>query len=171
MKIGKDRKDKIIPRRKEKKDEIVERTPTDVWTDMDNLFDQLRSDFHSLFLNPFYPRETTEWMQAPAVDVSDQGDAFEMHVDLPGVQKDDVNIEVTPHGVEISANYDETKEESGKNWLRKERRASSFYRCFELPEELRTDEAEAEMNNGVLSITLPKKQPTPKEKPKKLKIK
>lgn len=172
MKIGKKGKDKIIPRKNEGKDEIFERTPTDVWTDMDHWFDQLRSDFQHLFWNPgFYPRETSEWMQTPAVDVSDQGDAFEMQVELPGISKDDINIEVTPRGVEISAKHDESSEDSGKNWLRKERTAASFYRCFELPEELNTEDVEAEMDNGVLSITLPKKEPTPKQKPRKVKIK
>jgi HSP20 family protein len=172
MKIGKKRKDKITPKSDERKDEIVERTPSDVWTDMDHWFDQLRSDFHDLFWNPgFYPQESSNWMQTPAVDVSDKGDAFEMHVELPGINKDDVNIEVTPHGVEISAEHTQSNEDSGKNWLRKERSASSFYRCFELPEELKTDDVEAEMVNGVLSITLPKKEPTPKEKPKRIKIK
>ena len=48
MKIGKKRKDKITPKSDERKDEIVERTPSDVWTDMDHWFDQLRSDFHDL---------------------------------------------------------------------------------------------------------------------------
>ena len=172
MKIGKKNRDKITPKNQGRKKEIIERRPDYFLSEMDDWFDQLRNDFEQLF---WTPREHTtdmrEWSRTPAVDVADHGDKYEMNVELPGINKEDINLEVTPHSIELSADHEESKDEKGKNWLRKERTASSFYRCFDLSEELNTDDVIAEMDDGVLTVTLPKKKPTPKPKSTKVKIK
>src|SRR6056297_528894 len=98
---------------------------------MDHWFDQLRNDFEQLFWNPQdrYISNLTEWNRTPAVDVADHGDKYEMNIELPGINKEDINLEV------------------------------------------RTEDVIAEMNDGILKVTLPKKKPTPKQKSKKVKIK
>jgi HSP20 family protein len=73
--------------------------------------------------------------------------------------------------VEIKADYDESKEEKGKNWLRRECNSMSFYRALELPEELKTDNVEAELKDGVFKVYLPKVKPKPEHKAKKVQIK
>jgi HSP20 family protein len=105
------------------------------------------------------------------MDVIDLGDKYEMHVEMPGIPKEDINIEVTPNAVEISAKHETREEDKGKNWLRRERRSMNYYRSIDLPDELKTEDAEAEMKNGVLTLTLPKVKPKPKYKAKKIKIK
>ena len=172
MKIGRKKKDEITPVDQSRKGDIVERGPDYFLSEMDHWFDQLRNDFEQLFWGP-RERDTTdltEWSRAPAVDVADHGDKYEMQVELPGINKEDINLEVTPHGIELSAEHQETSDEKGKNWLRKERTSSSFYRCFDMPDELKTEDVKAEMNDGVLTVTLPKKKPTPKQKSTKVKI-
>ena len=173
MKIGRKKKDEIMPRNRNQRDDIVERKPDYFLSEMDHWFDQIRNDFEQLFWHPTerYSTDLTEWSRTPAVDVADHGDKYKMTVELPGINKEDINLEVTPNGIELSAEHDETTDEKGKNWLRKERTSSSFYRCFDMPDEVKTDDVVAEMNDGVLTVTLPKKKPTPKQKSTKVKIK
>ena len=75
------------------------------------------------------------------------------------------------NGVEIEAKTEESKEEKGKNWLRKERSGVSFYRSLELPEELKTENVEAELKDGILTLNLPKVEPKPEYKAKKVQVK
>ena len=94
-----------------------------------------------------------------------------MRLEMPGIPKDDINIEVTPTSIEVSAQHDESKEDKDKNWLRRERSSIGFYRSLELPEELKTDDVNAELKDGILTIKLPKVEPKPEHKPKKVQIK
>jgi len=173
MAIRKEKKDKMIVRPEEKGD-ITTRRPYDLWSDMDQLFDSFRSDFDDLFWpwgQRSGPLTTITQRRTPPMNVADMGDYYEMRLEMPGIPKDKVNIEVTPNGVEIKADYDDSKEEKGKNWLRRECSSMSFYRALELPEELKTDNVEAELKDGVLTVNLPKVEPKPEDKPKKIKIK
>jgi HSP20 family protein len=173
MAIRKEKKDKMIVRPKEKAD-ITTRRPYDLWTDMDRLFDSFRSDFDDLFWpwgTRSGPLATMTQLRTPPMDIADMGDHYEMRLEMPGIPKDKINIEVTPNGVEIKADYNDSKEEKGKNWLRRECSNMSFYRTLELPEELKTDKVEAELKDGVLTVNLPKVKPRPEHKAKKVQIK
>jgi HSP20 family protein len=172
MSIIKDKKNKLALRPTEKKGEITQRRPTDLWSDMDQLFDRFRSNLDSLFwespnsmISPFYDTRT------PTMDVADLGNRYEIYFEMPGISKDNVEIQVTPNAVEIKAINEANKEEKQKNWLRRERNSTSFYRHLELPEELKTDSVEAEMKDGMLIIKLPKVEPKPEYKATKVKIK
>ena len=86
---------------KRKKADIVERRPFDLWTDrdqffMDQLFDQFRGNFSSLFLNP---RTIVGENRVPPMDIVDLGDKYEINAELPGMSKDNINIEVTSNSV------------------------------------------------------------------------
>lgn len=143
------------------------------WEEMDRLLNQFRSSFNDLIYRTPNQRQMSEWeegFRAPFADVVDHGDRFEMKVELPGISKDDINVEVTPYNIEISAEKSEKKETKGKNWLRKER-SFNYYRSFDLPEEIKTENVNAEMKDGILSINLPKEKPTPTYKRKEVKIK
>ena len=171
----------VMRRKKENKIDIhpVERSrifppirPLDLWTEMDRLFDEFRASFDDL-LWPLRStdEETSLYKRTPLVDVADLADKYEVRMELPGVPKDDVNIEVNPAGIEISVDHREDREDRGKHWLRRERSSMNFYRNLEFPEEIKTDEVDAELKDGVLTVRLPKVEPTPKRKTKKVKIK
>ncbi len=98
-------------------------------------------------------------MKMPSVDVEDRGKEFRLSADLPGFNKEDVNIELTDDSVMIHAKKTMTEEEKNKNYIRRERAAQSFYRRIELPEKVKSDDAKANLNNGILEIILPKKEP------------
>jgi HSP20 family protein len=168
----KDRKDKIIER-KTKKGELTERRPYDIWRDMDSLFDSFRSGFDDLFWPLAGTNTLTTYVQdrTPPMDVADLGDHYEMRLEVPGIPKENIEIEVKQNGLQIKAECDETTEEKGKNWLKRECSGTSFYRSIELPEDLNTDKVDAELKHGVLKVTLPKLEPKPAQKSKKIKIK
>ena len=93
MAIRKEKKNKLAVR-PEKKGQITTRRPFDVWTDIDQLFDDFRSNFDDLFwpwgqrsgLTTYTPQRT------PPLDVADMGDHYEMHLEMPGIPKDNVNM-------------------------------------------------------------------------------
>ena len=171
MVLKKEKGNKLTIRPTSRKGEIIPRRPYDLWTELDRMFDDFRSSFDDL-LWPWNRRANTDVItRTPPLDLADLGDKYELNVEIPGIPKNDINIEVTPNSVEISAEHKEEKKDKGKNWIRQERSSMKFYRSLELPEELKTENAEAELKDGILTITLPKVKPSPEYKPKKVKIK
>lgn len=166
-KKGKKGKLTIIP--KERKG-IIARRPYDFWTDIDRPIDRLRQNFDE-FWDPETGFLALPDYRTPVMDVVDLGDKYEMHVEMPGIKKEDITIDVTPTMVEISAEHKETKEDKGKNWLRQERSSMDFYRHLELPEELKTKNVEAELKDGLLTLSLPKAEPKARFQSTKVKIK
>jgi HSP20 family protein len=102
--------------------------------------------------------------QAPAsqlprmrVDVRDDGDAYTVFAELPGVKKDEISVEVDGDEVAISA---ETRREDAKeaaSWLYAERRFGRLRRSIVVPQEIDAAGARARFDSGVLELTLPKK--------------
>ena len=91
---------------------------------------------------------------APAVDIRETDDAIELHCDLPGVEKQDVQIEVRDKTLVLAGVRKPRKEEGG--WLRQECASGSFYRAFALPAEVEAGRVSAAMSDGVLEVRLPK---------------
>ncbi len=94
----------------------------------------------------------------------DEGDKYVINADMPGVQKEDIKLNVTDNAIEISAQHKEEEEEKKKNYVRKERKEVSYYRTLSIPEKVDSLKAKAKMNNGILNIEIPKTTPTPKPK-------
>jgi HSP20 family protein len=173
MALIKGKKDKLAIRpTEEKQGEITPRRPYELWTDMDQLFDQFRTNFNDLFWRPnTSPLSTFDDLRAPMMDVADLGNKYEMKVEIPGIPKENINIDVSPTSIEISAKHETEEDENNKNWLRRERNSTSFYRSVEFPDKIKTDAVEAEFKDGVLNLTLPKSEPKPEVKSTKVKIK
>ena len=167
------KRNKINIRPKEKNAEIIERNPYNVWSEMDRMFDDFRMGFDDLFWPFRQTRMPTEYnyTRTPPMDLADLGDKYEIHAEMPGIPKEDINIEISPNNIEIKAEYNEEKEDKEKNWIHRERSSVKYYRSFETPEELNVDEAEAEFNDGILKLKLPKLKPEIEKKSKKINIK
>ena len=128
--------------------------------DMDRMFD----DFFSRgWMRPFRFGDPS-WSHLPApfegrtphVDVVDRDDEIFVKAELPGVDKDDVEITMTDNSVTIKASTKaEEKEEKG-DYHRCEISQGSFSRTVSLPSEVDTDKAKAKFKNGVLKLTIPK---------------
>ncbi|MGZ9096823.1 MAG: Hsp20/alpha crystallin family protein [Micavibrio sp.] len=116
----------------------------------------------------------TDWDKltaaAPAVNISENGKAFKVRVELAGMSPDDVDLEITDGYLTLKGEKKEEKEEEDENFLRQEISYGSFYRTVALPEAADSKKAEASFKNGVLNITVPKKAEAV-QNPKKLQIK
>jgi len=168
--VKKDKKEKLAVIPKKKTDALVQR-PYELWSDMDRLFDRFRTNIDELFREPRTSLLMMPEYQMPRTDIVDLGDKYEMHVEMPGIKKEDICIEMTPTNIEISAEHEEKSEDKGKNWLRQERSSMGFYRSFQVPENVKAGKVEADLKNGVLTLMLPKVEPKPKFETTKIKIK
>jgi HSP20 family protein len=92
------------------------------------------------------------------MDMSETDQAYQVKADIPGVKKEDIKISVEGNKVSISAEVKEEKEEKqAGNVVRSERYFGQQYRSFLLPQEVDDAKVEAKYQDGVLSLTLPKK--------------
>ena len=105
---------------------------------------------------------------SPLVDIKEKDNDIIVTTDLPGVDKKDVSIDVRDGKVWINANTHEESEEEKEGYLMRERTYSKFARAFSLPSAVNEDEANAKLEDGVLTITMPKAEI--EEKGKKIMI-
>jgi len=94
--------------------------------------------------------------ESMAIDLVDRDGEFVVTVDLPGFERDDVDIRVTDHTLRIEAEHEAVHDEEGERFIRHERRHESTDRSVRLPGEVDKQGVAARMRNGVLTITLPK---------------
>ena len=94
--------------------------------------------------------------QQLSVDLADREDAFEVTADLPGHDREDIDLSVADRTLRISAEHDDSTEAGDGDYLRRERRRRSVSRSLSLPEDVAEEEASATYTNGVLTVTLPK---------------
>lgn len=139
--------------------------------EMDRMFEDMDSMFEDFFGQPLMRRRRGKsGFRSPAMDIQDAGDKYLIQADIPGINKDDLEVEIKEDRLSIKAESKEEKEEKGENYVRRERGYRSFYREIPLSENVLADEAEASYKNGVLEISLPKKEPE-EEEGRKLEIK
>ncbi len=105
---------------------------------------------------------------SPRVDISEDENNVYIRAELPGVAKEDVKVTLSDDRVlTIRGEKKQERKVESENFLRMERLFGSFCRSFVLPENVATDKIEAKFDNGVLSLTLPKLEPS---KPKEVEI-
>lgn len=104
---------------------------------------------------------------APVCEITDEEKHYSISLDIPGVSRDDVSIEVKDNILSVTG---ERKSKAGtekSGTLRRERRYGKFSRAFTLPQNVNAETIEARFENGVLEIVLPKEE---KAQPRKIKI-
>jgi HSP20 family protein len=102
-------------------------------------------------------------MRMAMYELVDRGDKFELNVEVPGVERERIDVNATKHSVEISGKHSEKSEDKGKRYVYTERLYRSFYRSVVLPEEIMPSRVSAKVENGILKVELPKKTPTKAE--------
>lgn len=110
-------------------------------------------------------------MNIPAVNITEHDDEYKISLAAPGLKKDDFKIDVDGNMLTISSEKEENKEEKDKKFTRKEYNYSSFSRSFTLPEEINREKIEAKYEDGVLKISLPRKEETKKPTAKHIAVK
>lgn len=117
---------------------------------------------------PWYgARQRTSALWAPQIETFQRGDQFVVRADLPGMKKDDVNIELTDDTLTIEGERREQREEDREGYYRSERSYGTFCRVVPLPEGAITESAKANFNNGVLEVTV---QAPPREVSRKRRV-
>lgn len=91
-------------------------------------------------------------------DIRDKGDRYELVADLPGFHKEDIHIGVEGDTLTVHAEHGETKEDKKDDYIRRERHYGSYSRSFNVAN-VKVDQIDAEYNNGVLKLVLPKSGP------------
>lgn len=140
----------------------VRTTATNDWFDyVDRVFEDFRRDM----LTGMFPTVTlkdgrTEEMFLPALaDIEDKGNLYEIRANLPGVRKEDIEIRLKGHFLEIDARETAEKEQKEKTFVRHERIYEGFGRVLELPEDVLGEKTAARYQDGVLTVTVPKAHP------------
>jgi HSP20 family protein len=92
---------------------------------------------------------------SPQVEVLERGNQLIVRADLPGLTKDDVDVDITDDSIVIRGERRQETEENEEGYYRSERNYGSFYREIPLPEGVNANEAKANFRNGLLEITMP----------------
>jgi HSP20 family protein len=128
-------------------------------------------EFDRLFREAFSPAlaegevSTRTW--APPVDIYENGDSLVLKAELPGINPDDVEIRVEDNTLYLKGERKFEKEVKEQNYHRVERTYGTFTRTFTLPNSVDADKVNASYKDGVLTLTMPKKE---EAKPKTIKI-
>ena len=133
--------------------------------DMRRLQREIDGIFDSFFSPSRNENDSASW--APRVDLSETEDAYLVHVDVPGMHKEDLNIDVHEGRLTISGERNAEQQDDGHKYVRVERSYGRFYRSFTLPQTVKEDEIEATYENGVLSVRVPKAEET---KPRRIEV-
>ncbi len=156
--------------RKETKD--VARVKPSILTpfeEFERLFDEVMRRPFSVFSSILPRIRTVEDVITPAVDIYEEGDDLVIKAELPGINKQDIEVKLTEDHITISGEKKKEEKIEEKDYYRYERSYGSFSRTFRLPVEVQTDKAKAKFENGVLEIRIPKSEEA-KTKERKLQI-
>ena len=102
------------------------------------------------------------------MDLYEEKDEIVAKVELPGMEKDDIEVNITDHRLTVKGEKKKEKEIKEENYYRSERSYGSFIRALDLPKEVQAEKAQASFKDGVLEIRLPK---TEEAKKKEIKVK
>lgn len=145
-----------------------------------SLFETKKPDFFDNALDRMFDNAFTDFwgngmnrLEGFNTDVIDKGDHYLLQAELPGFQKEDINIDLAEDTLVISANHSEESEENDDkkhHFIRRERHYSSYRRSFYI-QGITEAEIDASYKNGILEVTFPKNEIATAQAPKKIEIK
>ena len=136
--------------------------------DMDRMMD----DFFGRRMRPWWPerwlRSAELDLKAPAVDLFEEKDDLVVKAELPGIDKDNIEVNLADQTLTIKGEKKKQEEVKEENYFRSERSYGSFLRSLVLPKEVRGDKVKATFKDGILEVRLPKSD---EAKAKEVKVK
>ena len=127
----------------------VKKTFKDKLSDLlEEMWEKIGQHHHGLYATPGK-------MASPAADMSRHEDKLTFELDLPGMDSDDIHVEIGSGLLTIRGEKRDETEERGDNYVFRERRYGSFERRFMVPESARSDQVKADFERGVLTVTVP----------------
>ena len=140
---------------------LIRRNQNEVAPSSGSVWDPFRVMRDVLRWDPFRELEAAAagdyGLFAPSFDVKENKEGYVFRADLPGVKEDDLEIALTGNRLTISGKREQEKREQGETYYATERSYGSFSRAFTLPDGTDADNVKAELKNGVLQVTVPKK--------------
>ncbi len=152
--------------------------PFSLFQEMDKMFDEVARSFGDWFgpnrwprIGSLMKREESPLFRTPLTNIKENEEEFEISAEMPGLDKGDIEVSFHDGLLEIKGEMEaEEKEEEKGEVVRSEYRSSSYYRAFTLPENVDEEAIGANLDKGILSVKVPKKEPEPVEK-KKIEVK
>lgn len=134
--------------------------------------DRMMEDFFGRRMRPWWPdrwfRGEEFDVRAPVVDLFEEKDDIVVKAEIPGMDKDNINVNLSDHTLTIKGEKKKEEEVKEENYYRSERSYGSFVRTLELPKDVHADKVKATFKNGVLEVRMPK---TEEAKAREIKVK
>ena len=134
--------------------------------------DHMMEDFFGRRLRPWWPERWFKGdgfeVRSPAVDLFEEKDDIVVKAELPGMDKDNIEVNLTENRLTIKGEKKKAEEVKEENYYRSERSYGSFVRNIELPKAVHADKVTASVKNGILEVRIPK---TEEAKAKEIKVK
>jgi HSP20 family protein len=169
----------------EKKEEIAIREPYpwgpyDLMRNLDEEFEEFRRNLERSLWEPSWWRRSTilgkpdiilRDTKQPLIDIKDNGKELIIEAEMPGIPKENIDIQLTENSIEICGVVKSVKKDKKEGYYKQERSYSTCFRQMQLPEEVVPNKADANLEDGILHITIPKKKRGKKEKTHKVNVK
>lgn len=123
--------------------------------EMDRIFDNFNQ---KMMKDDSFSKFATSFPTTPAVDLKDMGNKYLLKANIPGSDKNEINITTKNRVLKIEANTSKEKEEKRKDFLKQERFVGTYVRMITLPDDADADKLKSDYKNGVLEIIIPKKK-------------
>jgi HSP20 family protein len=134
--------------------------------------DRMMEDFFGRRSRPWWPERWFRGegldVRVPTVDVYEEKDEIVVKAELPGMDKDGIEVNLSDHTLTIKGEKKKEEEIKEENYYRSERSHGTFLRTVELPKDVRADKIKASFKNGILEVRMPK---TEEAKAKEVKVK
>lgn len=144
---------------------LMRRNPYDPFNDIDQTMDRMLDRMRSIMQSALAPFDGDLVQRSDAnmlaIDMTSDENSIIVRTALPGFTQDEVNVDVRGNMLTISAESKTEREDQRANWHIREMRYGKFARSVLLPEEVVTDKADAALENGILTVKLPKQKPSP----------
>ena len=119
-----------------------------------NRMSRLMDDF--FMPSPYFKQESPAWDWNPSVDIYNEDNSIVLKAELPGVEKDNINIDIKDRVLTLKGERSTDNEVKEDSYYRRERSFGKFERRFALPENVNADEVKADYKDGILRIEIPK---------------
>jgi len=130
--------------------------PVAPFADMEKYFDSFFRNPLSLMAAPVLAAPVRENILTPFVDIYNDGDDIVIKAEVPGINREDMDISIDRNVLTISGEKKQENKIEEKDYHRIERTYGTFTRSFKLPDDVNVDEAKAEFKDGVLEIRMPR---------------
>lgn len=132
------------------------RTLRELQREVDTIFDQ--------FFGSTSENGSGSAVWSPRTDLVETDDAYRLHLDVPGMKKEDININLQNNMLTVNGTRSAERANEGDDYVRVERTFGNFHRTFTLPEAVDADNIEASYEDGVLQIHVPKTETSARRK-------